>query len=221
MANPVSLVVGVGPGLGIAVAKRFGQAGYDVALVSRSENELVRLGRALEADGITTGWAAVDITNVESFEAAVQRFGDHAGELSHIHFNPSVGTPCSPLELTAARLLNDVHVGVGALLTTVHAARPYLRSGARITATGSRIADRPWAKAASLGVQKAGLRNLVTALDTSLKDEDIRAVTVTVNGTIEEGGRFDPVHVAEAIYAASRQSAGAWQTEVVFNGKPA
>jgi NAD(P)-dependent dehydrogenase (short-subunit alcohol dehydrogenase family) len=34
--RPVLLVVGVGPGLGMSVAHRFGSQGYSVALVSRS-----------------------------------------------------------------------------------------------------------------------------------------------------------------------------------------
>ena len=51
-----------------------------------------------------------------------------------------------------------------------------MRSGARIVATGSMAADQPWNEAASLGVQKAGLRNLVSSIDTTVRDEGVRAV---------------------------------------------
>ena len=49
-----------------------------------------------------------------------------------------------------------------------------MRSGGRITATGSMAADKPWNEAASLGVQKAGLRNLIRSIDTTLKPDGIR-----------------------------------------------
>ena len=58
-------------------------------------------------------------------------------------------------------------------------------------------ADQPWNEAASLGVQKAGLRNLVRSLDATLRDDGVRAVTLTVNGTLERGTAFDPDRVAE------------------------
>ena len=93
-----------------------------------------------------------------------------------------------------------------------------MRPGARITATGSMAADRPWHEAASLGVQKAGLRNLVRSIDATLRPEGIRAVSVTVNGTLEPGTAFDPDRVAEAIFAAARQDESSWRTELPYDG---
>ncbi|WP_246291808.1 hypothetical protein [Lentzea indica] len=34
--SPTAVVLGVGPGLGMSVAQRFGREGYDVVLLSRS-----------------------------------------------------------------------------------------------------------------------------------------------------------------------------------------
>jgi NAD(P)-dependent dehydrogenase (short-subunit alcohol dehydrogenase family) len=58
----------------------------------------------------------------------------------------------------------------------VQAIRPYLRLGSRVVVTGSVAADKPWKQAASLGVQKAGIRNLVHSLDATLAPHGIRAV---------------------------------------------
>ena len=101
------------------------------------------------------------------------------------------------MELTVDELLEDVALGVGGLLTAVQAARPFMTAGGRVTATGSMAADRPSAGAASLGVQKAGLQNLVRSLDTTLKPDGIRAVSVTVRGTLGKEGPFTPDNVAE------------------------
>jgi NAD(P)-dependent dehydrogenase (short-subunit alcohol dehydrogenase family) len=218
MSDPVLLVVGAGPGVGASVARRFGREGYDVALVARSQDRLATLGESLKADGITAGWTAVDITDAEALTAAVRRLGSEAGRLDVLHFNPSAFTQKNPMSLSADDLLDDVRLGVAPLLTLVQAARPFLRSGSRVVATGSMAADRPWHEAASLGVQKAGLRNLMRSLDTTVRDEGIRAVTLTVNGTLERGTAFDPDRVADAIYEAVSQPEDAWQVEVSYDG---
>jgi NAD(P)-dependent dehydrogenase (short-subunit alcohol dehydrogenase family) len=212
-------VLGAGPGLGAAVARRFGKAGYDVALVSRAPDSLEELGRNLQSDGITTGWTPLDLTDEAALTEAIHRFGEHSGQIDHLHFNPSAFTPKNPLELTVAELLADVALGVGSLLTAVQAARPYLRAGSRITATGSLSAEQPWAGAASLGVEKAGLRNLVKSIDATLAPDGIRAVTVTVAGTIKPDSSFDPNHIADTIFEAAETDEEFWADEVRFTGR--
>ncbi len=218
MSNPVLVVVGAGPGVGASVARRFGRDGYDVALVARSEERLTALGETLQAEGVTTGWSALDITDTDALRAAVERFGTHAGHLDVLHFNPSAFTHKDPLSLSPDDLLADVRLGIAPLLTLVQAARPFLPRGGRVVTTGSMAADSPWNQAASLGVQKAGLRNLVLSVDATLRDDGIRAVTLTVEGTLERGTAFDPDRVADAIHAAVTQPEDDWQVEVRYDG---
>ena len=218
MSNPVVVVVGAGPGMGASVAHRFGRAGFDVALLSRDAGALEKLGRSLQQEGITTGWTALDVTDETALREAVTRFGDHAGRIDVLHHNPSSFRHKDPLALTLDELLDDVRLGVGALLVALQAARPFMSGGARVTATGSMAADHPWHEACSLGVQKAGLRNLVRSIDATLAPDGIRAVSVTVNGTLERGTRFDPDLVADAIWAAAHQEPEAWRSEVRYDG---
>ncbi len=117
-----------------------------------------------------------------------------------------------------AELLDDVALGVGALLTAVQAARPFMSAGGRVTVTGSMAADKPWNRAASLGVQKAGVRNLVRSLDTTLAPDGIRVVSVTVRGTLSREGAFTPDNVADAIWSAAHQDEADWQAEVPYSG---
>lgn len=93
-----------------------------------------------------------------------------------------------------------------------------MRPGGRVTATGSMAADEPWHEACSLGVQKAGLRNLVLSLDRTLADDGIRAVSVTVRGTLASGTPFSPERVAEAIHAAASTPDEKWSAEVSYTG---
>jgi NADP-dependent 3-hydroxy acid dehydrogenase YdfG len=214
----VLLVVGAGPGVGAAVARRFGSEGYDAALIARGEDRLVSLAATLEKLGITATWAAVDITAPAQLTEAITAIGRRAGRIDVLHFNPSVCREKDPLALSVPELLEDVHLGVASLLTAVQAARLFMPSGGRILATGGMAADRPWHLAASLGVQKAALRNLVRSLDATLAPEGIRAASLTVAGTLGESPAFSPERIADALFEVARTDDDRWEPEVAYRG---
>ncbi|GAA1162702.1 SDR family oxidoreductase [Nocardioides aquiterrae] len=216
MSRPVIVVVAAGPGVSGSVARRFAREGYDVALLGVDEEQLLTLAGELEGLGVAVGHAVADITDVAATSAAIRRFGEHTERIDVLHFNPSAFREKDPLELSVPELLEDVALGVGGLLTAVQAARPFMSAGGRVTATGSLAADKPWHRAASLGVQKAGLRNLVRSLDAALKEDGIRAVSVTVRGTLGQDERFTPDRVGEAIWDAAHQDEADWRTEVPY-----
>jgi NAD(P)-dependent dehydrogenase (short-subunit alcohol dehydrogenase family) len=221
MERPTLLVIGAGPGIGAAVARRFSQEGYDVGLLARSGDRLARLAEEIRGQGdgaVDVGWAEADITDASALRAAVTRLAEHTGRVDVLHVNPSTYRAANPLELSPEELLADVALGVAPILTAVQAALPYLHPGARVVATGSMAADRPSAAAASLGVQKAALRNLVLSLDQSLAPRHVRAMSLTVNGTLSEGGPFSPGLVADALFAATRTPEEEWRSEVPFDG---
>jgi NAD(P)-dependent dehydrogenase (short-subunit alcohol dehydrogenase family) len=218
MSKPVIVVVGAGPGVSGSVARRFADEGYDVGLLGQDQGVLDDLVRDLEARGATVGHAQVDITDEQAARDAVRRMGEHTGRIDVLHFNPSAFREKDPLSLTVAELLEDVALGVGALLTVVQAARPFMSAGGRISVTGSMAADEPWERAASLGVQKAGVRNLVHSIDKTLAPDGIRAVSVTVRGSLAREGAFTPDRVADAVWAAVTTEDAGWRSEVPYSG---
>ena len=64
------MIVGAGPNLGVAIARRFGREGFSVGLVSRNQEKLDGLAGELEADGITAAGAAADIRDSDGLAAA-------------------------------------------------------------------------------------------------------------------------------------------------------
>ncbi len=218
MSKPVIVIVGAGPGVSGSVARRFAGEGYDVALLGADQQAIDDLVPDLESRGATVGHVVADVTDEQAARDAVRRFGEHTGRIDVLHFNPSAFREKDPLSLTVAELLEDVALGVGALLTVVQAARPFMSSGGRISVTGSMAADDPWEGAASLGVQKAGVRNLVHSLDKTLAPDGIRAVSVTVRGTLAREGAFTPDRVADALWAAVTTDESAWRSEVPYSG---
>lgn len=218
MSQPTLVVVGAGPGVSGSVARRFARDGYALGLLGVDADQLRALADELGSDAVPVETTVVDVTDVEAAAEAVTALGERFGRIDVLHFNPSAFREKDPLELTVPELLEDVALGVGALLTAVQAARPFMSAGGRVTATGSMAADQPWHRAASLGVQKAGLRNLVHSLDRTLEPDGIRAVSVTVRGTLSREGAFTPEKVAEAIHEAATRDADFWSSEVPYAG---
>ena len=216
--TPTAILLGVGSGIGSSLALRLGHDGFVVEMVARSEQRLAELGRDLADEGVTAHRAAVDLTDGPALREALERLAEHTGRVDVLHFNPSTFRQRDPLSLTPEELLADVALGVAPLLTAVQTVRPLMSAGARIVVTGSIAADRPWHEAASLGVQKAAVRNLVLSLDDTLRDDGIRATCLTVLGTLAPDTPYSPDRVAAALVAAARQPEDQWQAEVRYDG---
>lgn len=219
MDAPVIIVVGAGPGVSGSVARLYAAHGYRAGLLGVDHGALEEVASGIDSDRDVVRWAVADVTDVDAATAAITGLAEAFGRVDVLHFNPSAFRAKDPLELEVDELLADVALGVGALLTAVRAARPFMSAGGRVTATGSMAADKPSHSAASLGVQKAGLRNLVQSLDAALAPDGIRAVSVTVRGALSREGAFTPDRVAEALHAAAHQPDNDdWRTEIPYSG---
>ncbi len=218
MSERVYVVLGAGPGLGLAVARRFAEEGYVAALATRTTDDAERLAATLRDEGHRAEGVGVDLTDPDDITAVVAGIGERHGRIDVLHFNPSAWREKDPLHLTVAELLEDVAFGAGALLPAVQAARPFLSAGARVLVTGSAAADKPSAAAASLGVQKAAVRNLVTSLDATLAPDGIRAVAVQINGVLGKEGPFAPPPIAAAMWTAVSRPDDDWTPHVPYDG---
>ena len=87
-----------------------------------------RLESDLRTAGVTATSAPVDITDEAGLTGAVEGLAARLGHIDVLHFNPSAFRHADPLHLSAGDLLDDLHVGVAALLTAVQAARPAMTS---------------------------------------------------------------------------------------------
>lgn len=137
--SPTIVVLGAGPRLGASVARRFARAGYDVGLLGRREAPLAELGRALQAEGVTVGWAVADVSDPPALTAAIGRFASHTGRVDVLHHNVSVQRDATASRTSADDLLADLACGAASLLTAVRAVLPWMLDAGRgtVLATGS------------------------------------------------------------------------------------
>jgi NADP-dependent 3-hydroxy acid dehydrogenase YdfG len=207
------LVVGAGPRLGGAFARRFARDGYDIALISEHEPSVVALAEALRSEGLSAEWALADVLDDAALRAAVERFAP----VDVVVHNVSVWREANGTELTADELLTDVRAGAACLLTIVQAVLPSMPVGGTILATGSAAADSPSAGAPTLGVQKAALRALVQGIAPDLAERGIHCATVTINGVLGTSG-FEPDRIADVYAEVAAEPREQWRTVVRYDG---
>jgi NADP-dependent 3-hydroxy acid dehydrogenase YdfG len=216
---PHLLIVGAGPGISAATARRFGREGYAVGLVARREEALAGLQDELAAEGILAGRAPAESGDPASLTAAVELLVETFGPVDVLLFNVSVGRQVTVPDLAPEVLLADVAAGVVGLQAAVRAVLPGMRErgGGTVLATGSVSADKPIAAMATLGVQKAALRALVQVQAAGLADEGVHVATVTIRGLVGEGEQIHPDRVAALYTELVAETAGPrenWRTVV-------
>lgn len=97
----VALITGAGRGIGRAVAEGLAFAGADVALVSRTEEQVQTAADEIrEATGQNTWAVACDVTDKESVEQTVSKVMDHYGKIDILINNAGTSVRHGALELT-------------------------------------------------------------------------------------------------------------------------
>jgi short-subunit dehydrogenase len=214
----VCVVVGVGPGIGLAVAKRFAREGYAVGMLARHADRLDALAAEVEREGGRASAIQADAADTVSLGAALDRLRAELGDADVLVYNASSSHGGPPSALRRADLESDFRVCVTAALESVQRVLPPMRVAGRgtILLTGGGLALQPVAAMASLAIGKAGLRALALALADELAPAGIHVATVTVAGFVQPGTALDPDAIAEHYWRLHAQPAGAWEREVVL-----
>jgi NADP-dependent 3-hydroxy acid dehydrogenase YdfG len=81
-------IVGAGPGLGAAVARRFGAEGFSIALISRDQAKLDALAAQLQDGGLVARGYAADVRDPASLETALERAAAELGAITVLQYSP-------------------------------------------------------------------------------------------------------------------------------------
>ena len=214
------LLVGAGPGLGLAIAQRFAAGGYRVTLLARSADRLGELARGLEDTGAEINTVEADASSPEDLRARMTELYSEDGAPGVVIYNAVLGAPDRLLTSTAAHLQEAYTVDVIGAIVVAQEAAPAMKaagSGTMIV-TGGGFADHPIPVLATVSLGKAALRSAATILGADLGPDGIRVATLTIAGQIVAGTAFDPVHIAER-YWQIVQSDDPWQAEFRFTGE--
>jgi short-subunit dehydrogenase len=214
------LLVGAGPGLGAAVARRFAAGGYGVTLVARSPERLRDLAGTLAGTGATISTIAADVSDPDALGARMRKLYAANGAPGVIVYNAVMGAPDRLLSSSAAHLQAAYCVDVIGAIVVAQAAAPALRAAGSgtILVTGGGFADHPIPALASVSLGKAALRSAATMLGADLEPDGIRVATLTIAGQIAAGTSFDPERIAERYWEVVHLD-GPWQAEFRYTGE--
>src|ERR1700747_634885 len=213
------LLVGAGPGLGMAVARRFAVGGYGVTLVARSTDGLRDLAGTLADTGAKIGTIAADASDPDGLGARMRELYLRNDAPGVIVYNAVMGAPDRLLSSSAAHLQAAYSVDVIGAIVVAQVAAPAMRAAGfgTILVTGGGFADHPIPALATVSLGKAALRSAATMLGADLEPDGIRVATLTIAGQIVAGTSFDPERIAERYWEVVH-SDGPWQAEFRFTG---
>jgi short-subunit dehydrogenase len=87
------LLIGAGPGVGGAVARRFAEGGYHVTLVARSTDGLAKLADALSDTGAAIDTLTADASDPEGLRATLASVYASSGAPGLLVYNASMLAP--------------------------------------------------------------------------------------------------------------------------------
>jgi short-subunit dehydrogenase len=214
------LLVGAGPGLGMAVARRFAVGGYRITLVARSTDGLRELADALADTGATINTIAADASDPDGLGALMGELYLRDGAPGVVVYNAVMGAPDRLLSSTVAHLQAAYSVDVISAIIVAQVAAPAMRAAGSgtILVTGGGFADHPIPALATVSLGKAALRSAATMLGADLEPDGIRVATLTIAGQIAAGTAFDPERIAERYWEVVHVD-GPWQAEFRFTGE--
>ncbi|GAA5184769.1 SDR family NAD(P)-dependent oxidoreductase [Rugosimonospora acidiphila] len=186
-------MLGVGPGLGLSIAHRFGREGFVAALVSRDDTRHPGYRARLSKAGIESRGYVADVTDPAELSRALDRIAADLGRIDTAYFgpaDPNVGAGIAPLpdargpairSALEAMLIPPVNL-VAALLPAM------LRRGdGALLFAGGLSGKHPMPMLGSLAPASAALRMYALTLHEAVKDRGVYVGTLTIGGLIERG----------------------------------
>jgi NAD(P)-dependent dehydrogenase (short-subunit alcohol dehydrogenase family) len=220
MTDPVCAIVGVGPKNGAAFARRFDEAGYRIALLSRS----LELSEKLASELRNAQAFQCNAADPTSVERAFARVRDALGEVDVLIFNAGSGSWKTIEEIAPEEFELGWRVNALGALVSSQQVIPAMkaRGSGRIIFVGATASLRGRPKTTGFASAKAAQRSLAQSMAKHLGPQGIHVSLLIIDGVIDipgsgaanSGERLDPNDIAELAHYLTTQPRSAWSFEV-------
>jgi NADP-dependent 3-hydroxy acid dehydrogenase YdfG len=206
-------LVGAGPGLGRATARRFGAAGHTVALISRNAEKLDGLTADLARDDIQARGFTADVLDIESLTTALYVAAEALGPIEILQYSPVPRADFMKpvLDMSADDLDAPLAFSVKGPVTAVNAVLPGMRALGRGTLlfVNGGSAVRPTPNVAGTSVAFAAESAYARMLHDALAPENIHAAQLIIPGAIRpDAEHSSPDVLAQRLYDIHQQRDG-------------
>lgn len=181
------IIIGAGEGLSLATALQFGREGYQIGLISRSENNLNKLIQILSAANIRAWYEVADVSNADDLHIAINKLNHYLEGADVLLYNAANLKQKNILTETPEALAEDFKINVIGLQQAYNFLYNTLKcKKGSVLVSGGGFALHPSADYGSLSIGKAALRSLIFQLDETGKRDDIYIGLLTIAGHIQK-----------------------------------
>lgn len=193
------IVVGAGPGMGAALARRCAADGLTAFLVSRSADTTAPLAESITAGGGQAQTVVADAADPAAVTAAVAGIAARMPVKVLAYNAAAFGGPL--LTVTDDQLTAALCVSVVSAVAAVRAAAGNLAANnGAVLLTGGGLALHPTAAAGVLSLGKAALRAAALLLAEELAPRDVPVRILTITGTIGSSPELSPDLLASLLW---------------------
>jgi NAD(P)-dependent dehydrogenase (short-subunit alcohol dehydrogenase family) len=226
--DKVAAVLGVGPGLGAAIACRFAGEGFAVALMARREESAASIQRGIEESGGIALPISTDATDPASVELAFERIRSELGETEVFVYNAGAFEMGGILDISPEKFDECFKANCAGAFYAAQQVLPAMVEAGRgtILLTGATAALRGGARFSALAVGKFGLRALAQSMAREFGPQGIHVAHVVIDGQIdtprvrerspdrEDHTMLSPDAIAETYWQLHSQDSSAWTLEL-------
>jgi NAD(P)-dependent dehydrogenase (short-subunit alcohol dehydrogenase family) len=212
------VVVGAGPMIGTAVARRFARQGRPVTMIARSPETMEIAVKTVvdDVDGGSVRGLTADVTDDAAIAEALDDAAAAHGVPEVVVYNAALIRADRVGDLSASQLAETLAVNALGALTVAARLAPRMvdRGHGSLLFTGG----MPWVKSEylSLSLGKAALRTVADLLAAEYGARGLHVATVTVCDVVAPGTAYDPDLIAAEFEALHAEPPGHWRREVVF-----
>lgn len=214
--KPLALVTGVGPGTGAAIARRFAESGYRVAMLARDAERLARLEQEIpDSTAIPC-----DVADHEELARAIRQIGN-PDVVIHNAVGGAFGTFT---EVDAETLQRNFEINAMALFHLARLTTPAMIEAGKgaLIVTGNTSALRGKAAFAGFAPTKAAQRILAESLARELGPKGIHVAYLIIDAVIDVPWQreqrpeapddffISPASIAGEVYHLAHQPKDAW-----------
>jgi NAD(P)-dependent dehydrogenase (short-subunit alcohol dehydrogenase family) len=223
-----AVILGVGPGLGAAVARRFAGEGFAVALMARRAQSVAGVREEIEGAGGTALGVSADATDPSSVASAFDEVRSSLGDPEVFVYNAGAFQMGGILDLSPEKFDECFKANCAGAFYAAQQVLPAMVDAGRgtILFTGATASLRGGARFSALAVGKFGLRALAQSTAREFGPQGVHVAHVVIDGQIDtprvremSPGREDhtmlsPDAIAETYWQLHSQHPTAWTLEL-------
>ena len=221
MKKGVCVVVGVGPGNGAEIARKFAAEGYQVALCARNKQKLETISATIKGSHVY----CYDVQKPEDHQNVFDQIREELGPVEVLVYNAGAGEFSNIEQATPEGFQASWEINARGLFLATKQVLPdmKLNKNGNIVVIGATASVKGGPNSAPFSSAKAAQRGLAQSMAKHLGPQKIHVSYVVLDGMVKPSRPMpgypdeyfmNPAQIADAVYFLTQQPPQAWTFEL-------